>query len=78
MVTNKIYFMHQFDFLCNFYQSMYPIPIQNHMQWWLVEIKESSKYKLYDNWKFNKNNLLIFKQWHQEEPLGYVVFILPN
>ena len=30
-VTNKIYFMHQFNFLCNFYQSTCPIPIQNNM-----------------------------------------------
>ena len=30
-VTNKIYFMHQFNFLCNFYQSMCPIPIQDHV-----------------------------------------------
>ena len=30
-VTNKIYFMDQFNFLCNFYESMCPIPIQNHV-----------------------------------------------
>ena len=30
-VTNKIYFMYQFNFLFNFYQSMCPIPIQNHV-----------------------------------------------
>ena len=28
---SHIYFMHQFDFPCNFYQSVYPIPIQNNM-----------------------------------------------
>ena len=49
MVTNKIYFMHQFDFPCNFYQIMCSIPIQNHIHCWWIEIKESPKYKLHDN-----------------------------
>ena len=48
-VTNKIYFMHQFNFLCKFYQSMCPIPIQNNMHWRWIEIKEIPKYKLYGN-----------------------------
>ena len=26
-ITNKLYFRHQFNFLCNFYQSTCPIPI---------------------------------------------------
>ena len=48
-VTNKTYFMHQFNFLCNFYDSTCPIPIQNNMHWWWIEIKENHKYKLYGN-----------------------------
>ena len=48
-VTNKIYFIHQFNFLCNFYESPCPIPIQNNMHWWWIEIKENHKYKLYGN-----------------------------
>ena len=35
MVTNKFYFMHEFDLPCNFYQSMcaISISIQNHLQY---------------------------------------------
>ena len=49
MVTNKICFMHQFGFPYNFYQSISPVPIQNHIQCCWIEIKDSPKYKLYDN-----------------------------
>ena len=34
--------------LNNFYQSV-PIPIQNNIHCWWIEIKKSSKYKLNDN-----------------------------
>ena len=48
MVRNKIYFMHQFDFPSKFYQSVCPIPIQNNIHCWWIEIKKRPKYKLYD------------------------------
>ena len=37
------------------------VPLQNHMEWWWNYIKESPKYKLFDNWKFDKNNFFIWK-----------------
>ena len=49
--TNKIYFMNQCNFLCNFYQIMCSIPIQNHVHCKWIETKESPKYKPFDNIK---------------------------
>ena len=76
MVTSKIYFMHQLNFHRNCHQSICPIPIQNHMHWWWIEIKESPKYKLYDNIGDLVRKLFISKQWQQEELLGYAAFTL--
>ena len=48
MVSKKIYSMHQFDFPSKFYQSVCPIPIENNMHCWWIEIEERTKYKLYN------------------------------
>ena len=53
------YFMHQFDFPCNFCQSVFQIAIQNNMHCWWIEIKESPKYKLHENiWDLSKTTFL--------------------
>ena len=44
VATNNIYFMHQFDWLCNFL-------IENNMYCWWIEKKESPIYKIYDSSK---------------------------
>ena len=42
VVTNNIYFMHQFDCLCNFYKSMASTNSKQHALW--IEIKKSPNY----------------------------------
>ena len=46
LVTNIIYFMHQFDCLCNFYKSIKVFKTTCTVGW--IEIKESPKYKFHD------------------------------
>ena len=40
--------MHQFDFASKFYQSVCPIPIENNIHCWWIEIEERPKYRLYN------------------------------
>ena len=76
VVTNNIYFSNMIFHLT--FIKVWLIIQKNKHCWW-IKIEESPKCKFFDNiedlWI---RSFWYYSKWHQDEPVGYVVFTLPH